>query len=363
VPIVPDPSATVSLEALASALSLPLDRTRLLTAPVDDPAACSAALAALANSRGGYLVLISEGPERAQAHDAGGLAAWLSNLAAGADPPLTGLVDLRIVRLDGAEVAVIHVRRSARTPHIDTLSGCVFVVGASGAPEPVRRRSALDQLYRHGSSAQDRAQRAIDGMIERLQLATFGHFGLAIVAALLEPSAVPYEAWRDRPDGIAAASDPFVREWKLAEVAPVVRPSWIEVRHEREVTGVLRVTRGGCSVAAESRQQPPDKALGTPEDVARRVQILVDSACRLLAPAENTEMLSSLLCEGLRGTRLRIDSQPGSFSAVAGEDSLNVGAPSGDAADERYRRELAEIYAQALARTYQLDLAGNAPAG
>src|SRR5581483_9803342 len=116
---------------------------------------------------------------------------------------------------------------------------------------------------------------------------------------------VPYETVQARPDALAPKSDPFISSWGLAGVAAIVRPSWIELRLEREVTGVLRLTRAGCAVAAETRQIPADKTLGRLDELTDRLRLLIEAVCRLLSPAGDAEILPYLLCEGLRGTHLR----------------------------------------------------------
>jgi hypothetical protein len=366
-PVEPDRSAPAPPEALAALLDVPFDPARLVCLPAFDEAACSAALVALANGSGGHLLIgaLREARSATIRLCASALPADLSErlaaLAASTDPPLTGMVQSRSALVDGAELAVLAVRRSVQTPHIDPISGSVFVVGAAGAVEPVRRRADLDRLYRRGAAAETHAQRALDGMAEQLQLASFGHYGMAVIAALLQPSAAPYETWRGQPALLGDQADPFVREWGLSTAEPAVRPSWIELRLERELTGVLRITRAGCAAAAETRSLPSDKVIGSLEALEGRLRLLVDAACRLLNPAENAQILPRLLCEGLRGSRLRADDAP--LSAAAVEDTIDLPGVAGDATDDAYRRALATGFAAQLAGLYQLEAAPVTGAG
>ncbi len=362
-PAEPDRSAPEMPEA-PSALDAPLDPARLVCLPDYDEAACTAALAALANSRGGDLVV-------GAVRDAGtgrlrpcasrlprDLHVLLAALADRIDPPLTDAVEILALPLDGADLIVVNVQRSTHTPHIDPRSGRVFVVGAAGAIEPVRRRADLDRLYGRGAATEERARRTLDGMVEQLQLASFGQYGIAMIAALLQPSAAPLTAWRERPEALAPASDAFVQEWGLSAATPVVRPSWIELRLERELTGVLRVTRAGCAAAAETRSLPSDKVIESIEELQERLRRLVDSTCRLLAPAEDGRILPRLLCEGMRGSRLRTGEGAEPLSSPAGEDSIERDCPAGEVCDAGYRRYLADSFAAHLAAIYKVNREG-----
>jgi hypothetical protein len=86
-----------------------------------------------------------------------------------------------------------------------------------------------------------------------------------------------------------------------------------------------------------------------------RLSRLVESACRLLAPAHDAQILPRLLCEGLRGTRLRAGSDAELLSAPSAEDVIELAGPPGDAADAGYRCDLVQAFATQLAASYRLD--------
>jgi hypothetical protein len=356
----PNPSGGYALQSIEDVLGAPVDRSRVLCLADSDVASCAAALVGLANSTGGYLVVGAEIDESGRlqlgpAASGHNVVAEISTIAATIDPPLDRLVSFETIENVGPGVVTVAlVRQSVYCPHLDTRSGRIYITTSHGL-EVVRTRAELDALYRKGSTIQDRAERSIDGMVERLQLASFGHYGLAVIACLAQPTGAPHAAWQEQPDELASASDPFIREWGFVESMVRVRPSEIELRLEREVTGVLRVTRSGCAAAAEIRRHPPDKVLGAVEEITQRLHLLIDSVFRLLEPSEDPQVVPRLLCEGLKSTRLKRNLQGAELSEPAAMDTLLATGPGGDAREPSYRDELVQFYVAQIRSFYKLN--------
>ena len=152
-----------------------LDPLRTFGLPAPHADIVARAAAALANSRGGDLLLgAAIGPDgtlmRAhgvpvqEAQEA--LAAGLAKV----DPPIHHLVRTRLVETPVGGVLVARVRLSPSTPHLVMDTGSIPRLGDEGL-RPVRSRRELDDLYARGRGERERADRLVDAMIEKIVLA------------------------------------------------------------------------------------------------------------------------------------------------------------------------------------------------
>ena len=332
---------TPGMASVADVTGISLDPDRGVWLNDHDESACRAALAGLANGAGGQAVLVGVWEE-----------SDVARLAKQVDPPLTGLISTRVGVFVGAgEAAIVDVHQSPYCPHIDAVSGIIYEHNGRNIV-PVTSRTGLDRLYRKGRAADERAQRSIDGMIERMQLASFGHFGLAVLACLRLPSAEPYLWAVGHPDELATQGDPFTAEWALSPAMLRVRPGDVELRGERDVSGVVRVTRAGCVAVGETRRKPQGEVLGTPEELRERLRILLGTACRVLGRYEGSVIVPRLLCEGLRATRLSADAEAFKPATV---DTLDASGEAGHADDAAYQKELVQELTERLLALYAVE--------
>jgi hypothetical protein len=351
----------------AQLLQQPLDPARTVCLAVADEAATRAAIAGLANARGGQLLLGVRADETGtRVIDLHGIdPVWLdehlSNLTLEIDPPLPEMVSLQTLPLPGGgAVGLISVRQSPIPPHLDRTNGIVFL-HEPGSPRPIRSRSELDRLYRKGRALNERAERLIEATAERLTLAHFGHYGLAVVACLREPAANPYLWARAHPEAFADAADPFVEQWGFTSALARATTGEVELRSEREISGVLRVGRAGYALAGEILKRPQGDVIASDAELCEHLSRLVGSACRILAHSDGRVIVPRLLCDGLKGTKIRQSESSGSESDASAIDVLNVPGPAGDPRDGTYQRQLARDFGRALLAPFGLrDLADEA---
>lgn len=317
-----------------------------------------AALAGLANGRGGHL-LIGVDTERdgetvrsTPGVDAARAEQMLRELAARIEPPVDDSLQMRRLPADlGREILIVNVRQSSTPPHIDTRSGLVYLAGATGVSS-IRSRAALDALYVKGKAERERAERLIEAMTERLMLAHFAYYGIGIVACLQQPTADAYLWAREHPEELANDRDAFIRAWEFTPAMAKVRPAEVELRNEREVCGLVRVTRSGCVTAGETRRRPQGDVIGSRAELGERLQMIVDTVCRILSQAETTLIVPRLFCEGLKGTHLLLAGQPDLASPPSRLDAVQAPGPTGDATDPEYRRALAALFLDQLCRPF-----------
>jgi hypothetical protein len=335
-----------------------LDRQRAvaLAELVED--ALTAAICGLANGLGGHVLLgAATGPDGETVRSTPGVDASaadhiLQRLAARADPPVADLLATRrLATPAGRELVLVSVGRSPRPPHLDGETGLIWLHGPEGLGQ-VRSRSSLDLLYAQGRAERDRAERLIEAMTERLMLAHFGYYGLGLIACLQRPSAEVFLWAQEHLAELACEGDPFMAEWGFTPEMAKVRPAEIELRNEREVCGLVRVARSGCLAIGEIRRRPPQDLLGSPEELGARVRVLIDSACRILSTAESPLIVPLLFCEGLKGTRLRLDGEAGQHSRASTIDAVQLPGPTGDAGDPQYRERLAALFLDELCRPF-----------
>lgn len=321
-----------------------LDPARSVCLPTADGLAIAQALAALANSQGGDVLigatLTDAGtarPERAL--PAGAATTALDEALALVDPPVTHLVQPRAVSFGGGDGMVVHVRLSPSTPHLVTATGEIPRLGADGLRR-LRSRRELDDLYARGRGERERADRLIDAMIEKLTISHYAFYTIALIACTQQPSGEPYSAAAAGP--LAPAGDPFAAAFKLDEAEPHTLPGEIELRSAGDTGAYLRVTRGGCVAAGEIQRRPYHEELDSLDRLRERIEALAMTACRLLRPAGDAVMVPHLFFEGVRGLRLVQDAGRKAISRHAPQDTARFALSLGDALDPGYPARLTD---------------------
>jgi hypothetical protein len=324
----------------------------LLTA---DPVDLARAIAALANSRGGDVLLGAELGADGAIVAVPGVAVDVAETAldgalALIDPPVAHLVRAR--RMEQASVLVVRVRLSPSTPHLVTATGEIPRVEKSGIG-PIRSRRALDDLYARGRGERERADRLVDAMVEKLVLAHYAFYTIAVIACTQEPSGEPYRAAVDGQ--LAPPDDPFIAAFDLHAHEPRVWPGEIELRTAGETGAFLRVTRSGAAAAGEVQRRPYHEELDTFPGLERRISALAAAVCRLLAPAGEAVMVPHLFLEGIRGLRLVRDTTTKKQTGRAPQDTTRYALSLGDARDPEYPARLAAEAMERLATFFPAD--------
>jgi hypothetical protein len=294
-------------------------------------------MAGLANSSGGRLVL----PDGCAEVD-------ILELAQQIDPPLTGLIS--VTPGESPSTRFVNVRQSPHCPHIDAQTGTIFTVNGAGDVIAVSSRLLLDGLYSKGGAALARAQRSTDGMVERVQLASFGHYGIAIIACLLTPSAELYSWAVEHSDEFSSKADQFTAEWKFVPAAVHVQSGVLEVRGPGDVTGVIRITRAGCVLVGEMRRKLPGDQIGTMSEQRQRLTDILTTVWRITSRADQPRVMTRFVCEGLRGTSLS-PSDSASYP-LAKADSLDMLGPEGDSSDLTFQTEALDGFTRELLENY-----------
>lgn len=321
-----------------------LDPLRTLCLPAPHADIVARAAAALANSRGGDLLLgAMMAPDgtltRARGLPVADAEAVLAAGLAKIDPPIGHLVRTRLVKTPVGGVLVVRVRMSPSTPHLVTDTGVIPRLTEEGL-RPVTSRRELDDLYARGRGERERAGRLFDAMVEKLTLAHYAFYNLAIIACTQDPTAEPFSAAAG--GALAPANDPFVRAHGLHEAEPRVGPGEIEVRTPGETGAYIRVTRNGSVAAGEVQRRPYHEELDTVARLRERLEALAATTCRLLAHAEDAVMVPQLFVEGVRGLRLVLDPERRLTTRSAPQDTGRYPLALGDPRDPDYPHRLAE---------------------
>lgn len=322
-----------------SVIGLTVDPARTLAILSTDTAAIARAIAAMANTNGGEIVLGAALDHEGRIAEIAGITELAGHEAIAAalgriDPPVAHLVQHRVTTTPDGIIGLVRVRLSPSAPHLVTSDGGIYRLGADGV-RPIRSRRALDGLYARGRGERERADRQIEAMIEKLVVAHYAFYSLAIVACTHEPSAEPFAA-AQRVALLAPADDPFVRAFGLHEHEPKIGPGEVELRTPGEVNAYLRITRGGCVAAGEVQRRPHHEELDSETNIRARLTRLCDSAARLLRPATGALMAPSLFVEGVRGLRLVIEEKPYRRTGASQQDTIRASLAIGDPRDQAY---------------------------
>jgi len=360
-----DPGPPSDAEALIGST---LDPLHVICLPRLTSSSGAAAVIGLANARGGQVLLGARADTSGKAVralpgvDPLAADAVLGEIWRRIDPPLADLVSTRTLPLAGGlAVLVISVRQSTTPPHIDSVTGRIFLRRPDGTRH-VARRADLDAIYQKGRAASQRAERLIEAQIERLSLAQFGSYGIAVVACSATPDAAPYLWARERPDELTDAADPFMRAWEFSERDVRVHPGEVEVRSEREVAGVVRVSRAGSALTGEIHRRASGDFIGPVDELSYNLRNVIETVCRLLSHADSTAMVADLYCDGLKGVRLAKLDDREKDSAPCPLDTVHHRGPAGDSRDPDYHRRLHACFLQAIVTSLRQDTAASADA-
>jgi len=360
----PSSTATIDPEAPPKAETLiesTLDPLQVICLPRPTASSGAAAVIGLANALGGQVwfgVRSDTSGKTVRALpgvDPLAADALLREICQRIDPPMSDLVSTRTLPVAGGlAVLVVSVRQSAAPPHIDAVTGRIFLRRPDGT-RPVASRVELDAIYKKGRAAGQRAERLIEAQIERLSLAQFGCYGVAVVACSAAPDAASYLWARERPDALTDAADPFMRAWGFSERDVHVHPGEVELRSEREVAGVVRVSRSGSAVVGEIRRRASGDFIGPLGELSDNLRNIVEAACRLLSHADSTAMIAHLYCDGLKGVRLPKRDDLEKDSAPCDVDTVQRRGPAGDSRDPEYRRRLHAGFLQQIVTSLRQD--------
>jgi hypothetical protein len=323
------------------------DPLRTVCLPAPTALDTARAIASLANARGGDVLLgMAAAADGAivstNRMDADAAESLLAAALAIVDPPVGHLVKTRWLADTG--VFVVRVRLSPSTPHLVTETGEIPRLEREGL-QPVRSRRALDDLYARGRGERERADRLVDAMIEKLVMAHYAFYNIAVIACTQAPSGEPY---RVAGGGmLAPADDPFVSAFALHEHEPRIGPGEIELRSPGETGAYLRITRSGAVAVGEVQRRPYHDELDTVERLHDRIAALARCACRLLGHAADAVIVPHLFLEGVRGLRLVQNAATRATTGRAPQDTTRYPLMLGDARDQEYAERLA---AEAMTR-------------
>jgi hypothetical protein len=330
---------------------------RLIALPdAGDGTRLSESLCALANSTGGAVLVglelddenarVLPGVEQAMSEEA------LRAAFAAIDPPLEAIVRPHVAETPQGRLGVLLVGMSLNPPHLLKSSGQVFVAGQAGV-RPVGSRRELDALFGRGRGERERAERLLDGMVDKLLQAHYAFYGLGVAVCTRQPSADPFLHGRDLPAQLLEPAPAFAEEWALDPSNLKERPGELELRGERDVFGFLRLTRAGCAAAGEVRRRAPGEDLISLDELRARLERLVALACGALVPAGDT-VVPRAYFEGVRGRRMVLEAG-GKGSEKIGPDTGQIAGPAGDPADPAYRASLTAALYEGLLRAFGLE--------
>jgi hypothetical protein len=344
-----------TLDDGSALLDAGLDLARTACLPEADSTALARAIAAMANSRGGDIVVGATTDPTGRVVEVAGIrpedfAGAVARAVEQVDPPVTHLLRQTVLPAGGRMIGLLQVRLSPSAPHLVTTDGAIYRIGERGV-RPIGSRRALDDLYARGRGERERADRLVEAMLAKLALGHYAFYSLAIVACTQQPSAEPFRRAQTERHWLAPLEDPFVAAWALHEQEPHLGPAEIELRAPGEQNGYIRVTRSGCVAVGEVQRRPYHEELDTSAQLEARVERLVRTVARLLAVATDPLILPHIFIEGVRGLRLVRDPEKRVLSANAPQDTARHALTVGDARDEAY---VASLPGEAMSRLASL---------
>jgi hypothetical protein len=340
-----------ALPDAAALLNVSLDPTRAICLPEPAGPAIGRAIVALANTRGGDILVgaTPDGEGRITSFPGIDPSAFVEAVAAAVkavDPPVSHLVQQRVVPAGEQMLGLVRVRLSPSAPHLCTFDGGIYRAGREGV-QPIRSRRALDDLYARGRGERERADRLVEAMVEKLSLGHYAFYTLAVIACTHEPSGEPYRAAQADARWLAPADDPFVAAFALHEHEAKVSPGEVELRTPGDVNAFIRVTRSGCVAAGEVQRRPYHDELDTVASLEARLSRIGATTARLLSLSGDALMLPQVFIEGVRGLRLVYDPEKRVLSGNAPQDTARFPLSLGDAGDPAY---VSRLSAEAMER-------------
>lgn len=336
----PEPLDVAGVDEIGSLLDAVIDRSRTVCLPDAGDETLARTIVAMANGRGGDLIVGAESDEQGRICALPGVERSrfeyaLHEATELIDPPVSHLIQSRVLAGEGRVAALVHVRLSPSAPHLVNSTGGIYRIGGDGV-QPVRSRRALDDLYARSRGERERADRLVEAMIEKLTLSHYAFYSLAVIACTHVPSGEPYRSAQSDVGWLAPPDDPFIAAFGLSEHEPRIGPGEVELRTPGEVNAYIRVTRSGCVAAGEVQRRPYHDELDTAASIEQRLSLLVATASRLLSVAGDTLMLPHVFIEGVRGLRLIRDPEKRALSGNAPQDTARHPLTVGDARDAGY---------------------------
>ena len=310
----------ISGEDVAALAGAAPDPQHIATLAAWDKAEATRAAASLANSGGGLVVVNADVSE-----------ADLLGVADDLGPYGRYLVQARTVDAGGKRVGLLSVAESAAPPVLVETTGAIYVRSASGVSQ-VRTRLELDQLLAKERMARQRAERHVEGMLDRLAFGHFNYMTVAVVASSRVLTDLPYR-WASEHQADLLALD-FAKSCGFSASNVEVRAGEIEVSLSDDVTGIVRVARNGCVAVGERRKRPAQDLFLAPADLSRRLTEMAMAAAALFQTAHAGPIAGALFLEGVRDLRLPV---AGGTTAPTAKDLVRQFLPERhlEGADER----------------------------
>ncbi len=286
------------------------DPQHIATLPAWNRAEAAVEAASLANSGGGLLVVsdsVSEADLLAVADDLG--------------PNGRYLMQARIVDAGGKRIGLLAVAESAAPPVLVETTGAIYARSAAGLVQ-VRSRLELDQLLAKERMLRQRAERHVEGMLDRLAFGHFNYMTVAVVASSRVLTDLPYR-WASERQADLLALD-FAKSMGFAAGNVEVRAGEIEISLSDDVTGIVRVARNGCVAVGERRKRPAQDLFLAPADLSKRLTEMAMAAAALFQTAHAGPILGALFLEGVRDLRLPV---AGGTTAPVAKDLLREYLP------------------------------------
>jgi len=321
--------ATKSLEQItgddvAALVGAAPDPQHIAVLPASSRADVAVAAASLANSNGGLVVVGASVDAAGRVTAVGGTSVTEADLlAAAADlgPNGSYLVQARTVNIDGKRVGLLAVAESAAPPVLVETTGAIYARPAAGLVQ-VRSRSELDQLLAKERMLRQRAERHVEGMLDRLAFGHFNYMTVAVVASSRVLTDRPYR-WASEHQAELLTLD-FAKSMGFAAANVDVRAGEIEVALPDDVTGIVRIARNGCVAVGERRKRPPQDLFLAPADLSKRLTDMAVAAAALFQTAHAGPILGALFLEGVRDLRLPVG---GGTTAPVAKDLLREYLP------------------------------------
>ena len=230
-------------EDLAALAGAPMDQKHIATLPDWDRASAAVAVASLANSGGGLLVVGVSADSTGRVTSVGGATVADGDLLAVANdlgPNGRYLIQARTIDVGGKRVGLLAVAESPAPPVLVETSGAIYSRSEAGL-SPVRTRLELDQLLAKERMLRARAERNVEAMLDRLAFGHFNYMTVAVVASSRMLTVLPYQ-WASEHQADLLALD-FMKSLGFSASDIEVRAGEVEISTSADVTGIVRIAR------------------------------------------------------------------------------------------------------------------------
>ena len=324
----------ITAEDLGQLAGTTPDRQRVATLVRWSKAEGAVAAASLANTSGGLVIVGAKAGPDGRVTSVDGAAVSEADLLSAADdlgPAGSYLVRARLVDVGASRVGLLAVAESSAPPVLVETTGAVYCRSADGLAQ-THTRQELDQILGKAQLLHERAERNVEGMIDRLAFGHFNYMTLAVVLASRVTTDRPY-LWASEHQS-ALLGLPFATEWGLGLADLQVRPGEVELALSGDVTGFIRVARNGCVAVGERRQRPAQDLFLPAAALRTRIGEMLDAATAPFASSRCGLVAGALFMEGARDLRLPVE---GGTTAPATKDLVREFLPERylESTDER----------------------------